>query len=153
MSYTQIVGTAKCRVAEDFDLNQFLMSTADWIGNNVDNQEDENLSANDKEALWHYEDFSHESVCSDLEGYLQLTGDQLLINVDSEEQNTMIWDWLIDQVLHSVMVSNIMEVNSASIDSRMGVECSVCYYTKDGRFFGSDDVFSILEQSIPELST
>ena len=153
MSYTQFVGTAKCRVAKDFDLNQFLMSTADWIGNNVDNQEDENLSANDKEALWHYEDFSHEGVCSDLEGYLQLTGDQLLINVDSEEQNTMIWDWLIDQVLHSVMVSNIMEVNSASIDSRMGVECGVSYYTRNGKFFGSDDVFAILEKSIPELST
>ena len=146
MSYTQFVGTAKCRVAKDFDLNQFLMSTADWIGNNVDNQEDENLSANDKEALWHYEDFSHEGVCSDLEGYLQLTGDQLLINVDSEEQNTMIWDWLIDQVLHSVMVSNIMEVNSASIDSRMGVECGVSYYTRNGKFFGSDDVFAILEK-------
>ena len=153
MSYTQFVGTAKCRVSPDFDLNQFLMSTADWIGNNVDNQEDENLSANDKEALWHFEDRTHEGVCSDLEGYLQLTGDQLLINVDSEEQNTMIWDWLIDQVLHSVMVSNIMEVNSATIDSRMGVECSVCYYKKDGTFIGSDDVFSILEQSILKPST
>ena len=153
MSYTQFVGTAKCRVAKDFDLNQFLMSTADWIGNNVDNQEDENLSANDKEALWHFEDRTHEGVCSDLEGYLQLTGDQLLINVDSEEQNTMIWDWLIDQVLHSVMVSNIMEVNSASIDSRMGVECGVSYYTRNGKFFGSDDVFSILEQSILKPST
>ena len=153
MSYTQFVGTAKCRVSPDFDLNQFLMSTADWIGNNVDNQEDENLSANDKEALWHFEDRTHESVCSDLEGYLQLTGDQLLINVDSEEQNTMIWDWLIDQVLYSVMVSNIMEINSASIDSRMGVECGVSYYTRNGKFFGSDDVFAILEKSIPELST
>ena len=153
MSYTQFIGTAKCRVAEDFDLNQFLMSTADWIGNNVDNQEDENLSANDKEALYNYEDFSHEDVFSNLEGYLQLTGDQLLIHVDSEEQNTMIWDWLIDQVLHSVMVSNIMEVNSASIDSRMGVECSVCYYKKDGTFIGSDDVFDILEQTVLKPST
>ena len=151
MSYTQFVGTAKCRVAKDFDLNQFLMSTADWIGNNVDNQEDENLSANDKEALWHYEDFSHEGVCSDLEGYLQLTGDQLLINVDSEEQNTMIWDWLIDQVLHSVMVSSIMEVNSATIDSRMGVECGVSYYKKDGTFIGSDDVFDIMEELFPTV--
>ena len=151
MSYTQFVGTAKCRVAKDFDLNQFLMSTADWIGNNVDNQEDENLSANDKEALWHYEDFSHEGVCSDLEGYLQLTGDQLLIHVDSEEQNTMIWDWLIDQVLHSVMVSSIMEVNSATIDSRMGVECGVSYYKKDGTFIGSDDVFDIMEELFPTV--
>ena len=153
MSYTQFVGTAKCRVSPDFDLNQFLMSTADWIGNNVDNQENENLSANDKEALWHFEDRTHEGVCSDLEGYLQLTGDQLLINVDSEEQNTMIWDWLIDQVLHSVMVSNIMEVNSATIDSRMGVECGVSYYTKDGNFIGSDDAFAILEQSVLKPST
>jgi len=153
MSYTQFVGTAKCRVAEDFDLNQFVMSTADWIGNNVDDQENENLSANDKEALWHYEDQTHEAVCDDLSGYLQLTGDQLLINVDSEEQNTMIWDWLIDQVLHSAMVSNIMEVNSASIDSRMGVECNVCYYTKDGNFIGSDDVFDILEKTILKPST
>ena len=153
MSYTQFVGTAKCRVSPDFDLNQFLMSTADWIGNNVDNQEDENLSANDKEALWHFEDRTHEGVCSDLEGYLQLTGDQLLIHVDSEEQNTMIWDWLIDRVLHSVMVSNIMEVNSATIDSRMGVESSVCYYKKDGTFIGSDDVFGILEQTVLKTDT
>ena len=151
MSYTQFVGTAKCRVAKDFDLNQFLMSTADWIGNNVDNQEDENLSANDKEALWHFEDRTHEGVCSDLEGYLQLTGDQLLIHVDSEEQNTMIWDWLIDQVLHSVMVSSIMEVNSATIDSRMGVECGVSYYKKDGTFIGSDDVFDIMEELFPTV--
>jgi hypothetical protein len=148
MSYTQFVGTAKCRVAEDFDLNQFLMSTADWIGNNVDDQENENLSANDKEALWHYEDRTHEAVCVDLSNYLQLTGDQLLINVDSEEQNTMIWDWLIDQVLHSAMVSNIMVVNSASIDSRMGVECSVGYYTKDGDFISSDAAIALLEQSV-----
>lgn len=99
MTVTQIVKTAKCRVAPDFDLNQFLMSNADWIGNNVDDQENENLSANDKEVLRHYEDFSYENVCSDLEGYLQLTGDQLLIIVDSEKQNNIIWEWLIDQVL------------------------------------------------------
>ena len=153
MSYTQFVGTAKCRVSPDFDLNQFLMSTADWIGNNVDNQENENLSANDKEALYNYEDFYYEDVCSNLEGYLQLTGDQLLIHVDSEEKNTMIWDWLIDRVLHSVMVSNIMEVNSATIDSRMGVESSVCYYKKDGTFIGSDDVFGILEQTVLKTDT
>ena len=140
-------------MAPDFDLNQFLLSTADWIGNNVGNQEDENLSANGTEALYHYEDFSYEGVCSDLEDYLQLTGDQLLIHVDSEEKNTMIWDWLIDRVLHSVMVSNIMEINSATIDSRMGVECDVSYYKKDGTFIGSDDVFDILEQTVLKTDT
>ena len=140
MSYTQFVSTAKCKVAEDFDLQKYVMSLADFIGNHID---DDSL---DNDIVWEFEDNTHERVCEKLNEFFSVVGDQLLLTVDSEEQNTSVHDWLIDQVLHSVMVSNIMEVNSASIDSRMGVECSVCYYTKDGNFIGSDDVFAILEQ-------
>ncbi len=142
MSYTQFVSTAKCKVAADFDLQQYVMTLADFIGNHID---DDTLS---EDIICEFEDQSHERTCEKLCEFFNHVGDQLLITVDSEDQNTMVHDWLIDQVMNDVMVSNVMELNCATIDSRMGVECGTSYYMKDGTFIGSDDVFGILEQHI-----
>lgn len=142
MSYTQFVCTAKCKVAEDFDLQKYVMTLADFIGNHID---DDSL---DNDIVWEFEDNTHERVCEKLNEFFSVVGDQLLLTVDSEEQNTSVHDWLIDQVLNDVMISEIMEINSATIDSRMGVECGTSYYKKDGTFIGSDDVYGIVEQFI-----
>ena len=142
MSYTQFVCTAKCKVAEDFDLQQYIMTLADFIANHID---DDTL---DESIVYEFEGATHEGVCEKLNEFFSVVGDQLLLTVDSEEQNTAVHDWLIDQVLNDVMISEVMEINSASIDSRMGVECGTSYYKKDGTFIGSDDVYGIVEQFI-----
>lgn len=142
MSYTQFVCTAKCKVADDFDLQKYIMSLADFIGNHID---DETL---DENIVCEFEDDTHEITCDKLSEFFSVVGDQLLLTVDSEEQNTSVHDWLIDQVLNDVMISEIMEINAATIDSRMGVECGTSYYKKDGTFIGSDDVYGIVEQFI-----
>lgn len=142
MSYTQFVCTAKCKVADDFDLNEYICTLGDFIANHID---DDTL---DENVLWEFENATYEEMCEKLCEYMNVVGDQLLITVDSEEQNTSVHDWLIDQVLNDVMISEVMEINSATIDSRMGVECGTSYYKKDGTFIGSDDVYGIVEQFI-----
>jgi hypothetical protein len=60
----------------------------------------------------------------------------------------MVHDWLIDQVMIDVMISHVMELNSATIDSRMGVECGTSYYTKDGGVIDSHEISNIIEQYV-----
>ena len=85
----------------------------------------------------------------DFNDYVRQLGDQILIECDSEESNgnSEVWDWLIDQ-FRPVMISHIMEINSATIDSRSGVDCGTSYYMKDGTYLGSDDVFALLEERL-----
>jgi hypothetical protein len=147
MSFTQFIGTAKCRVAEDFDMNEFLMACADWICNNVNCQEWA-LTVNQNQTVRWYEGRTHEAVCVDLSNYLQLNGNQLLIKVDSEILNTQVHNWLINRVLDFEMVGEIMTINSASIDSRTGVDVDVCYYTSERDYISSDAAIALLEQSV-----
>jgi hypothetical protein len=146
MSYTQFVCTAKCQVADDFDLKQYVTGLADFISNHID---DDSL---DQDIKWAFEELTYERTVEKLSDFFSIVGNQLLLTVDSEEQDTSVHDWLIDQVLNDVMVSEIMEINAATIDSRMGVECGTSYYKKDGTFIGSDDVYNIIEQHIKMTS-
>ena len=135
MSYTQFISTAKCQVVDDFNLQSYL------DGLSVQCVQEEN-SIFDFYGL-----DSNGDLDVDFADYVRISGGKLLIECDTEEinSNSEVWDWLIDQFI-PVMTSNIMEIHSATIDSRSGVESSISYYKKDGTFVGSDDVFGIIEQ-------
>jgi hypothetical protein len=137
MSYTQFVATAKCEISDSFDLQSYL------DGLSVQCVQEENS------IFELYGVDSNDDLDVDFADYVRISGGKLLIECDSEESNgnTEVWDWLIDQFI-PVMTSNIMEINSATIDSRSGVECGTSYYRKDGTFIGSDDVYGILEQYV-----
>jgi len=137
MSYTQFVATAKCQVADGFNVQSYL------DGLSVRCVEEKNY------IFEFYGLDSNDDLDIDFADYVRISAGNLLIECDSEESNSNseVWDWLIDQFI-PVMTSNIMEINSATIDSRSGVECSTSYYKKDGTFIGSDDVFGILEQHV-----
>ena len=140
MSYTQFVSTAKCQVADDFDLKDALVTIADFLGNHEDDYEF---------LLNSYSDHTHDDWVTLFEDYVVLHGNTLLINCDTEDEcgNSEVWDFLIDGFL-PMMTSNFMEINSATIDSRSGVECGTSFYMKDGTFIGSDDIQGILEQYV-----
>ncbi len=143
MSYTQFVATAKCSVAEDFNLNDYLTSLSDFIANHID---DDSLCDS---IEWVFADVTQDESISILEGYVRELGGQVYIECDTEESNgnSDVWDWLCDQVREDVMTSKLMEINSATIDSRSGVETSNGFYTKSGKWIGPDDIMQLVEQS------
>lgn len=144
MSYTQSVSTARCEVADDFNEVEYITSLADFIANHID---DDSL---DNDITWEFKGLTHSDVIDKLTGYIRVSGGNLLVEYDTEEhnQNTAVWDWLTDQVRQDVMTSAFMEISSATIDSRRGVECGTSYYMKDGRYIGSDDIMKMLEDRL-----
>ena len=85
----------------------------------------------------------------DFNDYVRESGGQILIEMDSEESNgnSEVWDWLIDQFL-PIMKSDYVQIKSASIDSRSGVDIDFSFIKKDGTFIGIDDIGEILKQYI-----
>jgi hypothetical protein len=140
MSYTHSTSTASCEVADDFNLNEYLISLADFVGNHVDDL---------PQSLQWLGDYSHEDLLIDFENYVHENG-KILIELDSEENNhdSDLWDWLCDQIRQDVMTSKFMQINWATHDSKNGVECGTSYYGKDGTFIGSDDIQGIVEQYV-----
>ena len=72
------------------------------------------------------------SIDIDFTSYVRQLGDKILIDCDTEEcnNNSEVWDWLIDQFI-PVMTSQFVEIKSATIDSRSGVDVDVCFYSVD----------------------
>lgn len=140
MSYTQFVATAKCQVADNFDLKDSLVSVVDFLGNHED---DYNFLFDS------YSDHTHDDWVSLLEDYVTLHGNTLLINCDTEDDcgNSEVWDFLVDAYL-PMMTSKLMEINTGTIDSRSGFDCGTSYYTKEGKFFGSDDIYALIEEKL-----
>ena len=141
MSYTQFIATAKCQVPTDFNLKEYLTSLTDFVANHIDDLPDD--IANE------LGDYDWEDVLNILENYVRELASNVLIECDSEESNgnSTIWDWLCDQFREDVMTGKMMEINSATIDSRSGVETSNGFYTKTGRWIGADDILRIAEES------
>lgn len=136
MSYTQFVATASCLVVDDFNLQSYL------DGLSVRCVEEENS------IFEFYGVDSNDDLDVDFADYVRISGGKLLIECDSEElnSNSEVWDWLIDQFI-PVMTGKMMEINTATINSRDGVETSNGFYTKSGRWIGSDDILRIAEES------
>lgn len=145
MSYTTRNYSASCKVADDFNLKEYLTSLVDFVGNHLDDL---------PESIHWLGEYYHEELIKTFELYVRESGGKILIELDSEENNydSDVWDWLCDQIREDVMTSRVMTINYATDDSREGLTVSSSYYTKDGTFYGSDDIQEILESAIPELS-
>lgn len=141
MSYTQFVSTAKCVVADDFDLEEYIVTLSDFISNHIEDLDDG--------IKWAFEEYTQDDVAEILGSYIHYDGSNVFVECDTEESNSNseVWDWLIDQVREDVMASKLMEINSATIDSRSGVECGTSFLTKSGKFIGSEDIMELVERS------
>ncbi|MFZ9901613.1 MAG: hypothetical protein ACO3D4_09040 [Vulcanococcus sp.] len=141
MSYTQFVCTSKCEVADDFNLEEYLKSLADFIGNHVDDFSD---------TISWVTEMTHDEIIVEFEKYVWQNGNQILINCDTEENNcdTELWDWLSDQIRQDVMTSKFMTINSTTIDSRDGVDPYQAFIMKDGTQIGPTEISNIVEQYV-----
>lgn len=141
MSYTQFVCTSKCEVADDFNLEEYLKSLADFVGNHVDD-----LSEN---VSW-LADMKHDELIVEFEKYVHQNENLILINCDTEEDNsdTDLWDWLSDQIREDAMTSKFMTINSTTIDSRYGVDPYQSFILKDGTQITPTEISNIIEQHL-----
>lgn len=145
MSYTQFVCTAKCEVADDFNLEEYLKSLVDFIGNHLDDF---------SETISWVTEMTHDEVMVEFEKYVWQNGNEILINCDTEEDNcdTELWDWLSDQIRQDVMTSKFMTINSTTIDSRAGVDPYQSFILKDGTQITPTEISNIVEQHLMSVS-
>jgi hypothetical protein len=128
MSYTQFVSTATCSVVDDFNLQSYLEAISQRCV---------------KEQNFLFEEYGEVDGKLDIDftSYVRQLGDKILIDCDTEEcnNNSEVWDWLIDQFI-PVMTSQFVEIKSATIDSRSGVDVDVCFYSKDGKSISASEL-------------
>jgi hypothetical protein len=138
MSYTQFVATAKCQVPADFNLQSYLDELS------VRCVKEENS------IFEFYGLDSNDELDVDFADYVRVLDSDVLIECDSEElnSNSEVWDWLCDQFRKDVMTGMLMEINSATIDSRSGLDSFCRFYTKSGHWIDSYDILRILEEVI-----
>jgi hypothetical protein len=137
MSYTQFVATATCTVVDGFNLESYLDAISQRCV---------------KEENFIFEEYGEEDgkVDVDFADYVRMLGDNILIECDTEEinSNSEVWDWLVDQFV-PVMTSRFMEIKSATIDSRSGVDVHVAYLGKDNNYISTDDLIKNYISSVP----
>jgi hypothetical protein len=128
MSYTHFTSTATCDVVENFNLESFLDGLAQRC-----------IS----EPNFIFDEFGEVDGKLDLNfnDYVYHVGDKMVIEVDTEEcnNNSEVWDWLLDQFL-PIMTSKVMRINSASYDSKSGMESDVTFYSKDGTILSVENL-------------
>jgi DNA-binding protein len=129
MSYTQFVATATCTVVDGFNLQSYL----DAISTRC--VKEENF------IFEFYGLDSNDELDVDFGDYVRQNGDNILIECDTEEinSNSEVWDWLIDQFV-PIMNCKFVEIKSATIDSRDGVDVHVAYLGKDNQYISTDDL-------------
>lgn len=137
MSYTQFVGTATLSVFDGFNLNSYLDSIAERCV---------------REQNFIYEEYGEENGKVDISfnDYVREVGDKILIECDTEETNgnSEVYDWLIEQFI-PIMNSRFIEIKSAVIDSRTGVDVDIFYINKLGETIGTQDLIEKYIQSLP----
>ena len=136
MSYNQFVATATCSVHDGFNLKSYLDAISERCV-----KEDNFIAVNYGEE--------DGKVDLDFSQYVRILGDKILIECDSEESNcdSEVWDWLVDQFV-PMMTSPFVDVKSATIDSRSGLDWYQSYVLKDGRVIDSDQISNIIAQYI-----
>ena len=129
MSYTQFVATATCSVVDDFNLQSYLDALS------------ERCVKEENSIFEFYGLDSNDELDVDFGNYVRISGGKLLIECDTEEcnNNSQVWDWLIDQFI-PVMTSQFVEIKSATIDSRSGVDVDVCFYSKDKKSISASEL-------------
>ena len=142
MSYTQFVSTATLTVVDGFNLQSYL------DGISVRCVEEENFIYEENGEV-------DGNVDVDFSAYVRKLDDVIFIECDTEEynSNSEVWDWLVDQFV-PVMTSRFVEIKSASIDSRDGVEVDVAYLGNDGKYITTTDLIQNYISNVPvvELS-
>jgi hypothetical protein len=136
MSYTQFVATATLTLCEGFNLQSYLDAISERC------VKEENFLF----ELYGEDDGKLDVNFSD---YVRESGDNLLIEVDTEENNgnSEVWDWLIGQFI-PVMKSDFVEIKSASIDSRSGVDIGFSLYSKMGKVVDLDEILKTYKQTV-----
>jgi len=136
MSYTQFVATATLTVCEGFNVQSYLDAIS------------ERCVKEDNFMVEHYGEVDGK-VDIDFSDYVRESGGQILIEMDSEESNgnSEVWDWLIDQFL-PIMKSDYVQIKSASIDSRSGVDIGFSLYSKTGKVVDLDEIMKTYQQSV-----
>lgn len=132
MSYTQFVATATLTIQEDFNLQSYLDAISERCV---------------KEENFIFEFYGVDSnglLDVDFTDYVRQLGDKILIECDTEEinSNSKVWDWLIDQFL-PVMTSEFVEIKSATIDSRSGVDIKFSLYGRDGKCVDLEEIMKV----------
>jgi hypothetical protein len=136
MSYTQFVSTATLTLSEDFNLESYLDAISERC------VKEENF------IFENYGEFDGK-VDVDFADYVRKSGGNILIECDTEESNgnSEIWDWLIDQFL-PVMTSEFVEIKSATIDSRSGVDIGFSLYGRDGKCVDLSDIVKVYKNAV-----
>ena len=137
MSYTQFVATATCTVVDGFNLQSYLDAISE---------------RSVKEQNFLFEEYGEENGKIDLDfnAYVRQVGDNVLIECDTEEYNgnSEVWDWLVDQFV-PIMTSSFVEIKSATVDSRDGVDVDVSYLGKDGKYINTTDLIQNYISGVP----
>jgi len=128
MSYTHFISTATCDVVENFNLESFLDGLAKYC-----------LS----EENFIFDEFGEVDGKLDLDfnAYVRQVADKIIVEVDTEEcnNNHEVWDWLLERFL-PIMTSKVMRIDSASYNSRTGMESDVTFYSKDGTILSVENL-------------
>lgn len=137
MSYTQFVSTATLTVVDGFNLQSYLDAIS------IRSVKEENFL---------FQEFGEENgkVDVDFGAYVRQLDDVIFVECDTEEYNSSseVWDWLVDQFV-PVMTSRFVEIKSASIDSRDGVEVDVAYLGKNGKYITTTDLIQNYISNVP----
>ena len=136
MSYTHFFATASLTVCEGFNVQSYLDAIS------------ERCVKEDNFMVEHYGEVDGK-VDIDFSDYVRESGGKILIEMDSEESNgnSEVWDWLIDQFL-PIMKSDYVQIKSASIDSRSGVDIGFSLYSKTGKVVDLDEIMKTYQQTV-----
>jgi hypothetical protein len=136
MSYTQFVATASLTVCEGFNLQSYLDAIS------------ERSVKEDNFMVEHYGEVDGK-IDIDFEDYVRQSDGNILIECDTEENNnnSEVWDWLIDQFI-PVMNSQFVQIKSATIDSRSGVDIGFSLYDKMGKFVDLTEIMEVYQKTV-----
>ena len=136
MSYTQFVATASLTVCEGFNLQSYLDAIS------------ERSVKEDNFLMEHYGEVDGK-IDIDFEDYVRQSDGNILIECDTEENNnnSEVWDWLIDQFI-PVMNSQFVQIKSATIDSRSGVDIGFSLYDKMGKVVDLTEMMEVYQKTV-----
>lgn len=136
MFYTQFVATASLTVCEGFNLQSYLDAIS------------ERSVKEDNFLMEHYGEVNGK-IDIDFEDYVRQSDGNILIECDTEENNnnSEVWDWLIDQFI-PVMNSQFVQIKSATIDSRSGVDIGFSLYDKMGKFVDLTEIMEVYQKTV-----
>jgi hypothetical protein len=136
MSYTQFVATASLTVCEGFNLQSYLDAISE---------------RSVKEGNFLMEEYGEVNGKIDInfEDYVRQSDGNILIECDTEEtnNNSVVWDWLIDQFI-LVMHSEFVQIKSATIDSRDGVDIGFSLYDKMGKVVDLTEIMEVYQKTV-----